>query len=139
MSADFPVRPDLAQVAVARREVVRLARKWRIPFTDERFEDLKLLADEVVANAVRHTRAPCTVTVRWTGARLRVEVADSSPQRPKARKSPPDAEGGRGLVLVDALAADWGTTDTPTGKIVWFEIGCRPPSRLRTAPPSGRC
>jgi anti-sigma regulatory factor (Ser/Thr protein kinase) len=138
MSAEFPVRPDLAQVAAARREVVRLARQWRIPFTEERFEDLELLADEVVANAVRHTRAPCTVTVRWTGARVRVEVADASPRRPKPRKGPPDAEGGRGLVLVDALAADWGTSDAPAGKVVWFEVGRRPPPRLRTAPPSGR-
>ncbi|MEW2399909.1 ATP-binding protein [Streptomyces sp. NPDC046862] len=38
------------------------------------------------------------------------------------RPQPPDEDGGRGLVLVDALAADWGVLDRPgPGKTVWAE------------------
>lgn len=31
-------------------------------------------------------------------------------------------DGGRGLVLVDALAQDWGWTELPEGKLVWFRL-----------------
>jgi hypothetical protein len=98
-----------------------------VPFTEERLEDLELLAGEVIANAVGHTQAPCSVAVRWTGVRVRVEVADSSAVRPKPRSSSPDAEDGRGLLLVDALAADWGSFYDPAGK-VWSGSRSRPVS-----------
>ena len=32
------------------------------------------------------------------------------------------AEGGRGLILVDALAAAWGSTPAPDGKHVWATL-----------------
>jgi hypothetical protein len=51
-----------------------------------------------------------------------VEVSDGSHELPRPRRVGPDAEGGRGLALVDALASDWGTTTTDDGKIVWFEL-----------------
>lgn len=41
---------------------------------------------------------------------------------PAPRDAPADAEGGRGLALVDALAAAWGTLPRPEGKTVWFEV-----------------
>jgi hypothetical protein len=50
-----------------------------------------------------------------------------SPVRPKPRRSSPDAEDGRGLVLLDALAADWGSFYDPAGKVVWQDG--RTPSR----------
>lgn len=88
-------------------------------------DDLELLTGEVIANAVRHTRAACSVVVRWTGERVRVEVADSSGVRPEVRRGSVDAEGGWGLVLVGALAADWGSVRDGAGKVVWFEVGPR--------------
>jgi hypothetical protein len=36
----------------------------------------------------------------------------------------PPAGGGRGLWLVEALAARWGCEALPDGKRVWFEVPC---------------
>ncbi|MFG1810820.1 ATP-binding protein [Streptomyces sp. NPDC049040] len=120
----------------ARREVARIVREWRVPLVEEQLEDLQLLSGEVIANAIRHTQAACSVKVRWTGVRVRVEVTDSSPVRPKPRSSSPDAEDGRGLVLVDALAADWGSFHDPAGKVVWFEVASSiRPARREQPPP----
>ncbi|MFI0937439.1 ATP-binding protein [Streptomyces sp. NPDC021020] len=124
-SRDFRVSADEAAVTAARREVLNVVRGWRVPFTNAMFDDLGLLTGEIVTNAIRHAEAPCVVAVRWTGTRVRVEVTDASPVRPKPRHGSPDAEGGRGLLLVDALAADWGSADDPAGKVVWFEVGAR--------------
>lgn len=135
-SIALPVQPDEADVVTARRAVARLVREWRAPLTDDLIEDVELLSGEVIANAVRHAQGPCSVQVRWTGVKVRVEVSDTSPVRPKPRHGSLDAEGGRGLVLVDALAADWGTDDDPAGKVVWFEVGpgARPAPREQPPP-----
>jgi hypothetical protein len=37
-----------------------------------------------------------------------------------------DGEGGRGLGLVEVLAAGWGITGGPAGRTVWFELTLRP-------------
>jgi hypothetical protein len=36
----------------------------------------------------------------------------------------PDDETGRGLLLVDTLATDWGFYRTPGGKAVYFTLDC---------------
>ncbi|HEV8296782.1 MAG TPA: ATP-binding protein [Acidimicrobiales bacterium] len=80
-----------------------------------------LLVSEVVTNAVRHGARPIAMRVIWIDGALRVEVRDGSARLP-ARKATPDANGGFGLVLVDALAHRWGADPAPGGKIVWFEL-----------------
>ncbi|WP_327290402.1 ATP-binding protein [Streptomyces sp. NBC_01198] len=122
-SHGFRVSADEAAVAAARREVPDVARGWGVPLTEETFSDLGLLSSEVITNAIRHTNAPCAVVVRWTGVRVRVEVTDVSPARPHRRHSSPEAEGGRGLLLVESLATAWGSAPDPAGKVVWFELG----------------
>jgi hypothetical protein len=42
---------------------------------------------------------------------------------PVVRSPGPDAEGGRGLLIVSALARSWGTEPLSAGKCVWFELG----------------
>ncbi|MFC4035308.1 ATP-binding protein [Streptomyces polygonati] len=119
----FQVSADEAEVASARRRVVEAVRSWQAPLTEEAFDDLALLSSELITNAVRHTRAACEVTVRWTGARVRVEVTDVDPKRPVPREGSFDTEAGRGLLLVESLSADWGSVEVPAGKVVWFEVG----------------
>jgi hypothetical protein len=60
---------------------------------------------------------------------LRVEVTDTCGDRPPRPQSlGPDAESGRGLVLVDTLADRWGVVSGPTPrKTVWAEIDLLPP------------
>lgn len=119
------MQPDAEGVVIARREVVRAVRQWRVPLSGELLDDLELLSGEVIANAVRHAGADCSVVARWTGERVRVEVADGSDARPEVRREAVDEEGGRGLVLVEALAAAWGCVVEDAGKVVWFEVGAR--------------
>ena len=82
-----------------------------------------LLVSELVANAVLHTGGtPIEVVVRAAGDQVRVEVHDGSGVLP-VRKNYSNMSGtGRGLMLVERMAADWGAQPTATGKMVWFEL-----------------
>lgn len=95
--------------------------------TAETIEDIKLLVSEVVTNAVRHPSAsgPIEMTLTLRGGRVRVEVTDPGGEGfakpPVSEPPPPDALGGRGLLIVDRVASRWGVeTGRPTR--VWFEL-----------------
>jgi anti-sigma regulatory factor (Ser/Thr protein kinase) len=82
-----------------------------------------LLADEVVTNAVLHGGGEIGLSVDVTDDRLRVEVKDSSFKLPLVLTPNAEREHGRGMVIVDSLAASWGTEVDRSGKSVWFELG----------------
>lgn len=82
----------------------------------------ELLTDELVANVVHHVGSPMTVRASVEGAALRIEVDDPSTEMPKLRSPGPHEAHGRGILLVDALATQWGTDIHDHGKTVWFEI-----------------
>jgi anti-sigma regulatory factor (Ser/Thr protein kinase) len=54
-------------------------------------------------------------------SRIVIEVWDSSADAPEAKQPAPDAENGRGLLLVEALSERWGWDRIPgwPGKVVW--------------------
>jgi len=91
-----------------------------------------LIASELLANAVTATSTTPTpdcplplVAIQTRVARrsLLVEVWDNSPEKPTARTFDNDAEGGRGLFLVDAISERWGVWLPGTGgKIVYAEL-----------------
>jgi anti-sigma regulatory factor (Ser/Thr protein kinase) len=114
----FRVKAEEDAVPEARHTITSLVRTWNVALSEEQVAEVELLSTEVITNAIHHTQAPCAVAVQWNGVRVRVEVTDVSPVRPKPRRNSPDAEDGRGLVLVDALAADWGSFYDPAGKVV---------------------
>lgn len=87
---------------------------------DSNFDTVELLVSELVTNAVLHAEGDPELTIRDLGDRIRVEVSDTSPRPPQI--DPPNLTGGRGLQLVDTLAARWGTDRRPAGKTVWFEV-----------------
>ncbi|WP_181442225.1 ATP-binding protein [Streptomyces tateyamensis] len=126
-TASFPVpyewagEPDAAAVPTARRLIIELVRFWKVPMSDDALRDVELCASELLANAVEHTKARCHVTVRWTGQRLRVEVADTSLHLPDPDTAQDTTTGGRGLLLVAGLAHAWGWEPAGAGKVVWFE------------------
>ena len=122
MPYGFRVEPSEEGVSKARHRILTVIREWGVPLSEEALSDLALMSSELVTNAVRHTGASCAVVVRWTGARLRVEVTDTDPREPKAGDGSVDAESGRGLLLVESIAADWGSVQVLAGKTVWFEI-----------------
>ncbi|MDT0305805.1 ATP-binding protein [Streptomyces sp. DSM 44917] len=83
-----------------------------------------LVVSEMVANSVLHGRCSRVhVTVQRTGRTgVRVVVADGSRALPVLRKPGGEDMGGRGLVIVEALAVRWGAEVLPWGKRVWAEL-----------------
>jgi anti-sigma regulatory factor (Ser/Thr protein kinase) len=87
-----------------------------------------LLVSEIFGNSVRHSGSGApgetvTVAVRAGDGVVRVEVTDrAGPGTPKLRAAGRDAEGGRGLQLVAALAARWGTRRRGGRMVTWFEL-----------------
>ena len=51
-----------------------------------------------------------------------IEVTDTSPQLPVLREHDHRRANGRGLRMVDAIAARWGARPVPGGKVVWAEL-----------------
>jgi anti-sigma regulatory factor (Ser/Thr protein kinase) len=85
-------------------------------------DTLVLLVSEVATNALIHGAGQVRVRVLDHGPRLRVEISDEADAMPALRDFDRDAEGGRGVALVDALAHAWGADPKPGGKTVWFEL-----------------
>lgn len=85
-------------------------------------EVVLLTANELVTNAILHARTELHLFVRLQGQAVRIEVADHSDQLPVHRHVGDDATSGRGIALLDALAARWGVEILPDGKRVWFEV-----------------
>jgi anti-sigma regulatory factor (Ser/Thr protein kinase) len=116
---------------LARLFVSHCMDSWGHLYDSEVNETLTLITAELSANAVRHGRVPGRdFNVRLAaeaGGALRLEVSDTRGERRPAVVPPadPEAESGRGLLLVAALADDWGVTDRRggPGKTVWATLG----------------
>lgn len=116
---------DPRAVTVARRTLrLILAMHGLIRLVDT----AELLAAELVSNAVRHTKGPAALRVRWAVGVLRIGAWDADPRPPE----PPGEfgvmeEGGRGLAMVQACADLWGWQPLARGgnrgKFVWCELG----------------
>lgn len=93
-------------------------------------EDACLLVSEVVTNALVHGAPPLALSCRCVGTAALFSVTDHSPQRDPitAHAAASDDESGRGLAIVEQLASDWGVTDDPDGKSVWFLLENPPPA-----------
>jgi anti-sigma regulatory factor (Ser/Thr protein kinase) len=89
---------------------------------DALVDTASLLVSELVTNAVLHARTAPTVVVRLAAQLVRVEVIDGSNLVPRAKPYGVESSTGRGLLLVDRLAAAWGTEIRSAGKVVWFEL-----------------
>jgi anti-sigma regulatory factor (Ser/Thr protein kinase) len=87
-----------------------------------------LLVDELFANSIRHSGSGApgetvTVAVKTADDVIRVEVTDlSGPGVPQPRPCGSEAEDGRGLQLVEGLAARWGWRRRGGRVVTWFEI-----------------
>lgn len=99
-------------------------------------ETAALVASELVANAAKATAVTSEsggqilLTLCYARQALRIEVTDGSPSPPVRSEVPPDAESGRGLLIVDALTAEWSYSFLPAGlgKTVYcvLPVGDRP-------------
>ncbi|MEU3296937.1 SpoIIE family protein phosphatase [Streptomyces longwoodensis] len=117
VTREYP--PVSGAVPDARDLVSRTLRAWGLAHLAN---DLMLVTDEIVANAVRHARTPLRVELRRSADRVVLEVTDSSTRRPRLIVSRPEEFGHRGIFLVDAIATRWGTRMIDGGKVVWAEV-----------------
>lgn len=117
--------PQPASVRAARALVERACHVW-----DRRMllQDTLLIASELAANAVEHARTDFVVTVSRGDTRLHVAIHDCASTFPHptrlelVRPRVSFDERGRGLRLVHATAAAWGSSPTRTGKLVWATV-----------------
>lgn len=121
---------DLRAVTICRRTLGVILAAHGLPHLAESAE---LVATELVANAVTHTKGPAALRLHWAGGILRIEVWDADPTPPEPPAPPARdlllAEAGRGLALVKCCADGWGWyhlggAHLPggEGKFVWCEL-----------------
>lgn len=85
--------------------------------------DVLLVVSELVSNAARHGRDPIELSVAVTPSHVRIEVTDSGDAQPlPVRRPAATSQSGRGLLIVDSIAASWGVSPEATGKTVWAEV-----------------
>jgi anti-sigma regulatory factor (Ser/Thr protein kinase) len=124
MDHEFLATP--AAVGITRRATVRALIVWGL--TDAQTADVELVVSELVTNAVnqaRHEKFRVRICEEIPNT-LTIEVWDPVPA-PPYRKSPDHyAETGRGLLIVEALAAHCGWRPADGGKWVFAVVEVRP-------------
>ncbi|WP_345714183.1 SpoIIE family protein phosphatase, partial [Kineococcus glutinatus] len=85
-----------------------------------------LLASEIVTNALIHGRSEARLRVLLTPQAVRVEVGDDNARHPVRVERNDEALDGRGMNILEVLAAAWGVREEPAGKVVWFEVSTMP-------------
>ncbi|WP_052305491.1 MULTISPECIES: ATP-binding protein [Thermomonospora] len=124
---------EAAAVSRARALTRRALALWGAQDPGE-VDDVVLMVDELVTNAVVHGTGPVRLRLRLREGELVAEVGDDSPlvPRPAGAQAADWSERGRGLLLVAALAAAYGSRVCGHGKVVWFS------KPLRLAPEAPR-
>ncbi|WP_225829755.1 SpoIIE family protein phosphatase [Streptomyces sp. NK08204] len=108
-------------VGHARRFTRRTLRVWGVP--PATLDMALLVVSELVTNALVHTEGPVRLDLSLVNHRLRLAVADASPRSPvKPTNIGWEATGGRGILLVEAVSAAWGTVPVSGGKLVWADL-----------------
>jgi len=117
---------DRSSIPVVRKFTRKALIDWKC---EERAYDVLLCVTELATNALRHGVPPgrgfrVQIFLERMEMALRIELHDSGDGEVRAADAVPDGEdeGGRGLLLVSALADKWGVADRKPGKIVWCEF-----------------
>ncbi|GHJ30708.1 ATP-binding protein [Streptomyces hygroscopicus] len=121
----FRIAKHIRNVPGARARVGKSLADWGV--SGGLADDVILAAGELVSNAIKHcgvTFAQIEISVSVQGQEIVLEVTDPDGDRiPRLRIADIDAEGGRGLFVIEQLANAWGHTPRRCGKCVWARFG----------------
>lgn len=112
-------------VPCARLHTRAVLYEWGI---GELVDNAELIVSELVTNALKASQSlqeisPFALCLRSDYKHLIIEVWDHSPHEPRSALVGGDAEGGRGLVVVEALSTRWGYERTGCStKVIWVEL-----------------
>lgn len=111
--------PSPASASLAREIATSQLREWH---AEALADDVALVVTELITNAVRYAGTEVELRMLAITGGVRIEVRDGStrPLRPRVAHSAD--EGGRGLLLVDALSHRYGVEAEGNGKRVWAEM-----------------
>jgi anti-anti-sigma regulatory factor len=125
---ELELAPSPTAPAAARRFVRALCTSWDLNLADDptdpaerawladRVDQAVLVTSELVTNAVVHAHSELRLLVELRGDQLHLAVQDASPHLLHLASAPDVlAEGGRGLLLVEALASTWQVQHPPDG------------------------
>ncbi|MZD56051.1 SpoIIE family protein phosphatase [Streptomyces sp. SID5606] len=117
-------RRDLRGVKAARTFVHHQLGSWGLA---DMADVVELAASEIVTNALVHAGSDVDLRLRVFGDHLRLEVrdSDSNPPIPSSLsrdEEPPEAEHGRGMLIVEALADEWASHPNGQGKTVSVDL-----------------
>ncbi|WP_432173034.1 ATP-binding protein [Streptomyces sp. Tue6028] len=118
MGGPWPLPWSPTSCALARTVVREVLPQWGLA---RLVPTAELLTSELVCNALRHAAGPLSLTLEWA-SEVRCLVSDGSPVPPHPIVADLDDENGRGLALVEMMAARWGWEHMLVGKSVWFEL-----------------
>lgn len=119
---EIPFLAEPEEVAALRRIVRLHLNLWGLP---ELVDAAQLCVTELVTNVITHVGpgTPTTLAVSMSGQCLRLEIHDPDTRVLPTLLSPgSDAESGRGVALVDAVADRWGVVLQPDLKVTWCEL-----------------
>jgi anti-anti-sigma regulatory factor len=112
---DLTSSGDLAHIRETARVVCERAGRPAVADT------LEVVVTELATNALCHGAGDRSVIISASPYHLHVAVRDESDDVPSIRDTDDD-EHGRGLRIVEALSAAWGSTPTRNGKVVWATV-----------------
>jgi DNA-binding NarL/FixJ family response regulator len=113
---------DLGTPSEARRFIETTLASWE---TVDPIETIQLLVTELVTNVIVHTPGTPDVRVSLHPDFVHVEVSDPDAVVVSPRQASINESSGRGLHLVEKLAAAWGIVQVDAGKVVWFDVARR--------------
>ncbi|MFM9615804.1 ATP-binding protein [Streptomyces niveiscabiei] len=130
LSAEWSVLADQSHVGVIRRQAASRVVEWGLT---DLADPVRLLVSELLTNAIKAMDAtagePVTTRLSYDGHALEISVSDASAERPHLTVPDLQREGGRGLLIVEALSKDWGYRPDATGKgkTVWCVVAVPEP------------
>ena len=110
----------------ARRWIIQRCQDWQCPA--DLADAAALLVTELVTNVFLHARTDCLIHATFDHSTLQVTVTDADKNELFIHPTSVNAEDGRGLAILEAVADTWGIQHQDgSGKSVWFHLTAHPP------------